>query len=111
MAYVTLEDLKGSVNRHLFSRYLQERYDLLHGEEPLLVKGTVDIGEDSVKVIAAEATLLASAAEKPYHSAYFTIGREPIYRRGYRDSLPMSSTTQPGSRRVISSLLRRGAKR
>ena len=73
MAYVTIEDLKGSATIIFFPEIYQGCYDLLHGEDPLLVKGTVDIGEESVKVIAAEATLLAKAAEKPYHSAYFTM--------------------------------------
>ena len=73
MAYITLEDLKGSSTVIFFPEIYKSNYDLLHGEEPLLVKGTVDIGEDSVKVIAAEATLLATAAEKTYHSAYFTM--------------------------------------
>ena len=73
MAYITLEDLKGSSTVIFFPEIYKSCYDLLHGEEPLLVKGTVDIGEDSVKVIAAEATLLATAAEKTYHSVYFTM--------------------------------------
>jgi DNA polymerase-3 subunit alpha len=73
MAYITLEDLKGSSTVIFFPEIYKSCYDLLHGEEPLLVKGTVDIGEDSVKVIAAEATLLATAAEKKYHSVYFTM--------------------------------------
>ena len=73
MAYITIEDLKGSLTVIFFPEIYKSSYDLLHGEEPLLVKGTVDIGEDSVKVIAAEATLLATAAEKTYHSAYFTM--------------------------------------
>jgi DNA polymerase III subunit alpha len=74
MAYITFEDLKGSATVIFFPEIYKGSYDLLHGEDPLLVKGTVDIGEDSVKVIAVEATLLATASEKPYHSAYFTIG-------------------------------------
>ena len=73
MAYITLEDLKGSSTVIFFPEIYKSSYDLLHGEEPLLVKGTVDIGEDSVKVIAAEATLLATASEKTCHSAYFTM--------------------------------------
>jgi DNA polymerase-3 subunit alpha len=73
MAYITLEDLKGSTTVIFFPELYKVSYDLLHGEDPLLVKGTVDIGEESVKVIAEEATLLATAAERPYHSAYFTI--------------------------------------
>ncbi len=73
MAYVTIEDLKGSSTVIFFPEIYQGCYDLLHGEEPLLLKGTVDIGEESVKVLATEATLLAKAADKAYHSAYFTM--------------------------------------
>ena len=73
MAYVTLEDLKGSVTVIFFSDVYRSTYDLLHGDDPLLIQGTLDIAEDSIKVIATEATLLASAAEKPYQTAYFTI--------------------------------------
>jgi DNA polymerase-3 subunit alpha len=73
MAYVTLEDLKGSVTVIFFSDVYRSAYDLLHGDDPLLIRGTLDIAEDSIKVIATEATLLASAAEKPYQTAYFTI--------------------------------------
>jgi DNA polymerase-3 subunit alpha len=73
MAYVTLEDLKGSATVIFFPEIYQGCYDLLHGEEPILVKGIVDIGEESVKVITAEATLLSTAVEKPYHSGYFTM--------------------------------------
>ena len=73
MAYVTIEDLKGSVTIIFFPELYKTFFDLLHGEEPLLFKGTVDIGEESTKVIAAEATLLSDAMEKPYQAAYFTI--------------------------------------
>jgi DNA polymerase-3 subunit alpha len=73
MAYVTLEDLKGSIPVIFFPDVYRSAYELLHGEEPLLIKGTLDIAEDSNKVIAAEVTLLASAAEKPHRAVYFTI--------------------------------------
>jgi DNA polymerase III subunit alpha len=73
MAYVTIEDLKGSSTVIFFPEIYKSCYNLLHGEDPLLLKGTVDIGEESAKMIANEATLLAMAAEKQYHSAYFTI--------------------------------------
>jgi DNA polymerase-3 subunit alpha len=80
MAYITLEDLKGSVTVIFFPEIYKVSHDLLHGEDPLLVKGTVDVGEDSVKLIAAECVPLATAAEKPYRSAYFTIDvhRPPV---------------------------------
>jgi DNA polymerase III subunit alpha len=73
MAYITLEDLKGSVSVIFFPDVYRTAYDLLHGEEPLLIKGTLDIADDSVKVIASEVSLLSSAIEKPYNAAYFTV--------------------------------------
>lgn len=73
MAYVTLEDLKGSVTVIFFPEIYKTNYDLIHSDDPLLLKGTVDVGEDSVKMIAAEVTLLATVADKPYQAAYFTI--------------------------------------
>jgi DNA polymerase III subunit alpha len=74
MAYITLEDLKGSLTVIFFPEIYKGSYDLLHGVEPLLVKGTVDIGEDSVKMIATEIMLLAEASEKTHYSTiYFTM--------------------------------------
>lgn len=73
MAYVTLEDLKGSAVMIFFPDVYRGAYELLHGEEPLLIKGTLDIAEDGVKVIVAEVTLLASAVEKSHHAVFFTI--------------------------------------
>ena len=71
MAYVTLEDLKGSSSVIFFPDIYRGAYELLHGEEPLLIKGTLDIAEDSNKVIAAEVTPLAAAAEKSHRCRLF----------------------------------------
>jgi DNA polymerase-3 subunit alpha len=73
MAYVTLEDLKGTITVIFFPDVYRSHFDLLHGDEPLLIKGTLDVGEEAVKVLATEAIPLASAAEKSYNSAYFTV--------------------------------------
>ena len=73
MAYITLEDLKGSINVIFFPDVYRNTYDLLHGDEPLMIKGTVDVAEDSVKVIASEVKLLASATEKLHNAVYFTV--------------------------------------
>jgi DNA polymerase-3 subunit alpha len=78
MAYVTLEDLKGSVTVIFFPEIYRININLLHGDEPILVKGVVDIGEESVKMIASEVTPLASAVEKNYQSAYFTVDVESV---------------------------------
>ena len=72
MAYVTFEDLKGSTTVILFPNVYRSVCDLLHGDEPLLIKGILDIAEDSVKVIAEEVSILSIAAEKPYSTVYFS---------------------------------------
>jgi len=71
MAYVTIEDLKGSIEVIFFADVYRKAYDLLHGEEPVLVKGTVDVGEESIKVLAAEALPLSEALDHPFQTARF----------------------------------------
>jgi len=73
MAYITLEDLKGTITVIFFPEIYRNYYDLLHDDEPLLIRGSLDVGEETAKVIATEALPLSVAAEKSYHSAYFTI--------------------------------------
>ena len=73
MAYITLEDLKGSVSVIFFPDVYRNSQDLLHGEEPLLIKGTLDIADDSVKVIASDVSFLSVATEVPYNAVYFTV--------------------------------------
>jgi DNA polymerase-3 subunit alpha len=73
MAYVSVEDLKGSIDVIIFPEAYRTNYNLLHGDDPVLIKGVVDAGEENVKVIASEATLLTDAAQKSYSAAYFTV--------------------------------------
>jgi len=73
MAYILLEDLKGSADVIIFPEAYKTSYQLLHGDAPLLIKGIVDAGEESVKVIASEVTLLTEAAEQSYSAVYFTV--------------------------------------
>ncbi|MCX7634573.1 MAG: DNA polymerase III subunit alpha [Syntrophales bacterium] len=60
MAYVTLEDLQGSVNLILFTDVYRRFSELLKSDEPLLIRGTVDMTEEHVKVIVAEVSYLMS---------------------------------------------------
>jgi DNA polymerase-3 subunit alpha len=71
MAYVTIEDLKGSIEVIFFADVYRKAYDLLHGDEPVLVKGTVDVGEESIRVLAAEALPLSEALDHPFQTARF----------------------------------------
>jgi len=73
MAYVTFEDLKGSVSVIFFPDIYRATVDLLKGDEPLLIKGTIDVAEDNVKMIAQEVVPLASAEGKCCNSVMFTV--------------------------------------
>ena len=73
MAYLTLEDMKGVVSVIVFSDLYRNVFLPIRGEEPLLVKGKVDAGEDTVKIIASEITLLEEAIKMPFSSVHFMI--------------------------------------
>ncbi len=73
MAYVTIEDLKGSINAIFFADIYKKVSHILHGDEPVLIHGVLDVAEDSVKVIASDAQLLREAKTNSHNSAYFTL--------------------------------------
>jgi DNA polymerase-3 subunit alpha len=73
MAYVTVEDLKGSITAIFFAEIYRAAFALLHSEEPVLIRGTVDIGEESAKIIAVEAQPLSEAHVAPFKAAHFRI--------------------------------------
>ncbi len=76
MAYIILEDLKGSMNIIVFPEIYKSNYKLLHEGRPVVVKGIVDAGEENVKLIVSEISSLADVAEKSYSAAYFTVNMQ-----------------------------------
>ena len=82
MCYITIEDLSGSINCIIFSDLYQKYYNILHEEEPIVVKGTIDVsgGDENQKitVIAQEVTLLTQALENPYKQVRFMVDAEKI---------------------------------
>jgi DNA polymerase-3 subunit alpha len=73
MAYVTIEDLKGSITAIFFADIYRKSYDVIHTEDPILIKGTIDAGEEGVKVIAFEVSHLSEETEKPRQGVRFRI--------------------------------------
>ncbi len=63
MAFVTLEDLKGTVEGVVFADVYRDSVDLIKGDEPLCVHGTVDCGEEKNKLIVQRIVPLAEAEE------------------------------------------------
>jgi DNA polymerase-3 subunit alpha len=73
MAYVTIEDLKGSITAIFFADIYRKGFTLIHGEEPLLIRGTIDAGEEGVKVIASEVSALVEEMNKPFQAVRFLV--------------------------------------
>lgn len=73
MCYITLEDLQGSINIIFFGDVYKKYYSLLHEEEPVIIKGIIDIGDETPKIIASDVIPLAKALENPYKQIRFLI--------------------------------------
>ncbi len=73
MAFVTLEDLSGFVEMVVFPEVYQASMELLKGEEPLLVSGTLDIGEESCKLLASEVLSLAEIKDRLTKRVHFRL--------------------------------------
>jgi DNA polymerase-3 subunit alpha len=70
MAFLTLEDMKGFVEIILFPEVFKAASSCLRGGDPLLVKGTLDLAEEHIKIKATEVhplPELASSPMKPFH--------------------------------------------
>jgi DNA polymerase-3 subunit alpha len=76
MAYVTLEDMKGSLVCIVFADLYRDAFSLINSDEPLLVKGKVDAGEESPKIIATEIVPLGEAMKNPFSSVHFMINAD-----------------------------------
>ncbi len=73
MAYITIEDLRGSVTVICFADLYSKAFGLVHSEEPVLIKGAIDAGEEGIKVIASEIIPLGNAVEQPYDLVHFSV--------------------------------------
>ena len=84
MAYITLEDLYGSMNIICFADVYQKSRSLLKGDEPVLIKGQLDISEENVKIIANDITPLQDAPDiSPYLSVHFQVDTQGISTEDY----------------------------
>ena len=84
MAFVTLEDLSGSVEIIVFPEVYTAAMELLKGEDPLLVSGELDVGEEACKILATEVSLLRDVKEtmaKRVHIRLTTPGLDEMQMR------------------------------
>ncbi|MDO9516339.1 MAG: DNA polymerase III subunit alpha, partial [Syntrophales bacterium] len=76
MAYVTLEDLKGFITVIVFADLYRDNISLIHSEEPLYIKGRLDVGDEGGKVVASEITTVEEAIKTPFSSVHFMVDAE-----------------------------------
>ena len=81
MAFTVLEDMSGSVEVIVFPSTFARCSDLLAGEEPLVVLGTVQQGERGAKVIAEEISPLAEAMARYTERACITLRADRTSRQ------------------------------
>jgi len=88
MAFVTLEDLSGSVEVIVFPEVYTAAMELLKGEDPLLVSGELDVGEEACKILATEVALLRDVKEtmaKRVHIRLTTPGLDEMQMRQLKE--------------------------
>ncbi|MEN8730056.1 MAG: DNA polymerase III subunit alpha [Desulfuromonadales bacterium] len=84
MAFVTLEDLSGFVEMVVFPETYTESAELLNSEEALLVKGTVDFGEDACKILVNEVLSLKDVQERLTRMVHFRLTTPGLEERQLR---------------------------
>ncbi|QQR80534.1 MAG: DNA polymerase III subunit alpha [Deltaproteobacteria bacterium] len=84
MAFATIEDLKGIVSVIIFSDLYKQAHAFLHSSEPLFIRGTTDVGEDGVKIIARDVApiqrLMQQGAAPTYHDVHFHLQSRKVTR-------------------------------
>ncbi|WP_243371734.1 DNA polymerase III subunit alpha [Geotalea sp. SG265] len=73
MAFVTLEDLHGSVEVVVLAKVYSRVAEFLGGDDPILVSGTVEVGEKNIKVIASDVALLRELTERETRRVHLTL--------------------------------------
>jgi DNA polymerase-3 subunit alpha len=100
MGFANLEDLSGSVEVIAFPEVYAQFIDLLKGEEPLLVTGTVDVGEKGAKLIATGVVLLSDYHERETSLVHVKLSTSGL-DRGQLQSLKGVLDRHAGSCKVL----------
>ena len=82
MAFVTIEDMHGSVEVIVFSRVFSDVRDLLEEDRPVLVQGQVQKDEKSVKILADMVIPIDKAEETWAASVHFNLEISRTDREG-----------------------------
>ena len=80
MGFVTLEDLTGSVEVVVFPETYAKAVEYLKSDVPLMVTGTVDIGEKSTKIKAIDIVTLRDLSERETRKVFFNLSAAGLER-------------------------------
>jgi len=78
MCNVVLEDLQGSVGIIFWADVYKKFYELLHADEPVVIQGNIDVGDESLKIIAQDVLSLTKALDNPYKQVRFMIDTDKV---------------------------------
>jgi len=85
MAVLRVEDLTGSTEVIIFPELFNKTSPLLKGDEPLLISGSAEIGDNSAKIIAQEITTLSSIRQMAVKAVELSLNNENISRELLED--------------------------
>ncbi len=80
MAFLTLEDMRGFVEVILFPDVFQASLPNLRGDDPLVVRGILDMEDENPKIKAAEVLRLSQSNETTVTKVHFTLRSPGIGR-------------------------------
>ena len=81
MANIVLEDMTGSIDVIVFPDLFSRVLRILKAEEPIIVKGIVEVNETSLKIIAQDITLLEKMREQKIRAMEIYLREDAITRR------------------------------
>ncbi len=96
MAFVTLEDLKGSCEIVVFSDVYQEAMSLIKGDHPVFVVGSADTDGENAKVIASEIMSIDDVSQVLTKSVHFFL-HQPEVDSHHLTQLKNMLTRYPGT--------------
>jgi len=82
MAFLTLEDMKGVVEVILFPEVFKNVTKYLHGGGPLLVRGTLDLADDRLKIKATEVISLSEVGSLSHQIVHLKIPLSGLTKSG-----------------------------
>jgi DNA polymerase-3 subunit alpha len=100
MGFVTIEDLAGSVEVVVFPELYAKAVDMLKTDEPLMVSGTVKVGEKSTNVVATAIVTLREVSERETRQVALTIS-VPGLDREKLETLKSVLARHPGPCRTL----------